>query len=117
MSLKRLSQYSYSVARRIVIAMVGVTVCLIGIMMLVTPGPAVVVIPAGLAILGVEFAFARRWLHSLKEKINETLRSEDESVEDHTAKQYNPWKMWQPDASETAELPTESTERNGPHGA
>jgi hypothetical protein len=29
-------------------------------------GPALIVIPAGLAILGLEFAFARRWLCQLR---------------------------------------------------
>jgi hypothetical protein len=35
--------------------------------MIVLPGPAFIVIPAGLAILGIEFAFARRWLRRLRE--------------------------------------------------
>jgi len=39
-----------------------------GVIMIVTPGPAVVVIPAGLAILAVEFEFARRWLRTTKER-------------------------------------------------
>lgn len=46
--------------------MLGLTVLLLGIVMLVTPGPAVIVIPAGLAILAVEFAWARRWLRRSK---------------------------------------------------
>ncbi len=54
-------------ARRIVILIVGMTVLLIGIAMLVLPGPAVVVIPIGLAILATEFAWARRWLRIIKE--------------------------------------------------
>ncbi len=36
--------------------------------MFVTPGPAIIVIPAGLAILGIEFAWARHWLQVMKEK-------------------------------------------------
>jgi len=54
-------------ARRIVILIVGMTVLLIGIAMLVLPGPAVVVIPIGLAILATEYAWARRWLRIIKE--------------------------------------------------
>lgn len=53
---------SYKMARRIVIAVIGITVLLLGIALLVLPGPAFVVIPTGLAILGLEFAWARRWL-------------------------------------------------------
>jgi uncharacterized protein (TIGR02611 family) len=53
-------------AKKIVIAAVGVSVVLVGVVMIVTPGPAIVVIPAGLAILAVEFAWARRWLRRVK---------------------------------------------------
>lgn len=56
----------YKFARRIAIAVIGGTVMLVGVIMLVTPGPAFVVIPLGLAILAVEFAWARRWLNKLK---------------------------------------------------
>ena len=48
-------------AKRVVIAVIGGTVVLLGIVMLVLPGPAVVVIPAGLAILATEFAWAK-WI-------------------------------------------------------
>jgi uncharacterized protein (TIGR02611 family) len=47
---------------RVVVFVIGMTVLLIGFAMLVLPGPAVLVIPAGLAILGLEFHWARRWL-------------------------------------------------------
>ncbi len=61
--------YSLRVARRIVIATIGGTVVLIGVAVLVLPGPAVVVIPLGLAILATEFVWARRWLRKLKRMI------------------------------------------------
>jgi tellurite resistance protein TerC len=50
---------TYEWARRIAISVAGGTVLLIGIVMIVTPGPAFILIPAGLAILGVEYAWAR----------------------------------------------------------
>lgn len=59
---------TYRTARRIVIALIGSTVVAMGIGMIVLPGPAFIVIPAGLAILAIEFAFARRWLHVLRER-------------------------------------------------
>jgi tellurite resistance protein TerC len=34
--------------------------------MIVLPGPAFIVIPAGLGILALEFAWAKRWLHEVK---------------------------------------------------
>jgi uncharacterized protein (TIGR02611 family) len=41
----------------------GFTILLAGVIMLVTPGPAFVVIPIGLAILALEFAWAEAMLH------------------------------------------------------
>ncbi|MCX7913621.1 MAG: PGPGW domain-containing protein [Thermodesulfovibrionales bacterium] len=55
--------------KRIIVAVVGFTVLLIGIALLVLPGPAFVVIPIGLAILATEFVWARRLLKKVKDKI------------------------------------------------
>ena len=49
-------------ARKPVVAVVGGTVVLLGVAMIVLPGPAFIVIPLGLAILATEFLWARRWL-------------------------------------------------------
>ena len=65
---------AYRLVRRIVIAVVGGTVLLIGIVLLVTPGPAFVVIPAGLAILALEFAWARRWLTTAREMAQNAIQ-------------------------------------------
>jgi len=59
-------EITYRWARRIAISVVGGTVLAIGVAMIVLPGPALVVIPLGLAILGVEYAWARRWLRKVK---------------------------------------------------
>ena len=72
--VKRTATATYRAARRVVIAVVGGTVLLIGVFMIVLPGPATVVIPTGLAILGVEFAWARRLLRTAKEKSGEAAR-------------------------------------------
>ena len=52
--------------RRIAVGLVGASVLAVGVALLVLPGPAFVVIPAGLAILAVEFAWARRWLERVR---------------------------------------------------
>ncbi len=72
--LLRLAGLTYKAARRIVVTLVGVTVLLIGIVLLVTPGPALLVIPIGLAILGLEWAWARRLLRAVKDKGGEALK-------------------------------------------
>ena len=50
------------VVRRVIVSVLGATVLLIGVALLVLPGPAFVVIPVGLAILATEYTWARRWL-------------------------------------------------------
>ncbi|MGH8593212.1 MAG: PGPGW domain-containing protein [Gammaproteobacteria bacterium] len=60
-------------ARRAAICIIGTIVLLLGVVMLVLPGPALLVIPAGLAILAMEFPWARKWLHVARAKAHETL--------------------------------------------
>jgi tellurite resistance protein TerC len=70
-----MTNVAYRLARRIVISVVGFTVLAIGIAMIALPGPAFIVIPAGLGILGFEFAWARRWLMKVKEKAEAVART------------------------------------------
>lgn len=48
--------------KRFLVGLVGGTILLLGLAMVVLPGPAFVVIPLGLAILATEFIWAKRWL-------------------------------------------------------
>lgn len=64
---------TYKVARRIAVAIIGSTVLAIGIVMIIAPGPALIVIPIGLAILGIEFAWARLWLKRLRRTISNSI--------------------------------------------
>ena len=48
--------------RKPLVAVVGGSVTLVGLAMVVLPGPAILVIPLGLAILATEFPWAKRWL-------------------------------------------------------
>ena len=57
--------------KKIIVAVVGFTILLIGIFMIVLPGPAFIVIPLGLAILATEFVWAKKWLDKVKQKISE----------------------------------------------
>jgi uncharacterized protein (TIGR02611 family) len=54
-------------ARRVIVSVVGVTVVLVGIALLFLPGPAFIVIPAGLAILATEFVWAKRLLRKVRD--------------------------------------------------
>jgi tellurite resistance protein TerC len=73
--LESLAVASYRQARRAVILVIGASVLLIGIAMIVLPGPAILVIPLGLTILGIEFAWARHWLKSMKKSVDDTRKS------------------------------------------
>lgn len=55
--------------KKIVVAVIGFTILLIGLMLIVLPGPAFVVIPIGLGILATEFLWARKLLDKVKENI------------------------------------------------
>jgi hypothetical protein len=46
--------------RRFLIGVIGFSVVLIGLVMIVLPGPAIFIVPLGFAILASEFAWARR---------------------------------------------------------
>jgi len=56
-------------AKRWIKIVIGGTVLLLGISLIVLPGPAIIVIPLGLAILATELVWARRLLHKVKEKM------------------------------------------------
>ena len=82
--IRKAAHLTYRTARRIAVLTVGSTVVLLGIVMLVTPGPGLVVIPIGLAILGAEFAWARLWLRRVRESIsNQNSRNHAQRAERH----------------------------------
>jgi tellurite resistance protein TerC len=57
----------------VIVSVVGATVLLIGVALVVLPGPAFVVIPVGLAILATEYAWARRWLRKARRIATDVL--------------------------------------------
>jgi tellurite resistance protein TerC len=60
--LKRAGLGRGSPVRKVLIAIIGTTIIIIGIVLIVLPGPAFIVIPIGLAVLASEFVWARRLL-------------------------------------------------------
>lgn len=61
--------------KRVIVGVVGTTVVLIGLALLVLPGPAFIIIPAGIAILATEFVWARRLLERVKGMIKKKSKS------------------------------------------
>jgi uncharacterized protein (TIGR02611 family) len=74
------------VVRRIAVAVIGGTVILAGIAMLVLPGPGLLTIAGGLAILAVEFTWAKRWLKRAREAAEKTAHKASERVRRNRAR-------------------------------
>ncbi|HZX35383.1 MAG TPA: PGPGW domain-containing protein [Thermodesulfobacteriota bacterium] len=66
--LGRIFIHTLKQAKRVIIIVIGFTVLLFGIALIVLPGPAFIVIPAGLAILATEFLWAKRLLKQVKQR-------------------------------------------------
>ena len=75
-NLEHIAVSSFHQARKAVILILGSSILVIGLAMIVLPGPALVVIPIGLAVLALEFAWARRWLSKIRQQITGTTKSD-----------------------------------------
>lgn len=60
--------------KRVGVTVVGFALLIGGVVMLATPGPGLVVVIAGLAVLGTEYAWARRALDVAKRRAREAAR-------------------------------------------
>jgi uncharacterized protein (TIGR02611 family) len=69
-----MNDWSLRKLKRLLVAVIGFTILVIGIAMIVLPGPAIVVIPLALGILATEFVWAARLLHRVRERIEEYRR-------------------------------------------
>jgi uncharacterized protein (TIGR02611 family) len=67
-SLRELLTFIFRSTKRIVVFVVGVALVAGGVAMLVLPGPGLLVIVAGLAVLATEFTWAERMLDMTKER-------------------------------------------------
>jgi len=59
---------TFKQVKRLVIGLIGFTVLVIGVAMIVLPGPAFIVIPVGLGILATEFIWAKSLLRTVKQR-------------------------------------------------
>lgn len=64
---KALNSKGFRPVRKVIVTVVGGLVLVAGVLMLFFPGPAFVVIPAGFAILAIEYEWARRWSRKVVE--------------------------------------------------
>jgi uncharacterized protein (TIGR02611 family) len=63
---------TYLYGRKVAIGVVGTAVTAIGVAMLALPGPGIVVVLLGLAILGAEFAWARAVQRRMRDEASRT---------------------------------------------
>lgn len=72
--MKHIIIHTAKQAKRLVVIVIGFTTLTIGIAMIVLPGPAIVVIPVGLALLATEFIWAKKLLMAVKARIDRMKR-------------------------------------------
>lgn len=78
--IERIALATYRQARKAVILLLGSSVLIVGVLMIVLPGPALLVIPFGVTILAIEFGWARRWLRRIKTEFADGRRRISEAV-------------------------------------
>ncbi len=77
---------SWQLVRQIAVGIAGGVVILLGGIMLVTPGPGLVMIAVGLAILGTEFVWARQLRKRVKDYIRQKVDDARERKEEKKSK-------------------------------
>ena len=70
----------YKQIRKLVIFLIGISIVLIGCLLFFTPGPAIIVIPVGLAILATEFIWAKKLLKKFKETTSSITKSAKDAI-------------------------------------
>lgn len=75
--IESMARMTYYNGRKLFILILGSTIVLIGLVMIVLPGPAIIVIPIGLGVLATEFVWAKKLFLSLKQKIRRMVTKEN----------------------------------------
>ncbi|WP_444995143.1 PGPGW domain-containing protein [Aliikangiella sp. IMCC44359] len=73
-------------AKKVLVAVAGVLITLLGILLIILPGPAFLLIPVGLAILATEYTFARKWLRKFQHWMTIYAKKADAFIERRRAK-------------------------------
>lgn len=63
--------------KKSVITMVGGALTALGVIFIVVPGPAILFLPVGLAILSLEYPWAKRWLKKCQRMMSTSARKLD----------------------------------------
>ena len=74
--------------RKIAITVIGGFLLLIGLVFILLPGPAVIFIPAGLALLSLEYKGAKTWLRKSQRAFKLTAEKSDRFISNLRSKQF-----------------------------
>lgn len=66
--------------KKVFIGIIGGTIVLIGLVMIVLPGPAFIVIPLGLSILATEFIWAKKMIDKFKEQFEKLKKKNSKTT-------------------------------------
>lgn len=66
--------------RKLIATVIGFTILLIGIALLVLPGPGLLVIILGLIVLAGEFVWAKNTLNNVKKTVRKAIKKEKQIV-------------------------------------
>ena len=65
-------------AKKAIITVVGVCITCLGLVLIILPGPASLLIPIGLGILALEYPIARKWLRKFQLILSNSAKKADE---------------------------------------
>jgi tellurite resistance protein TerC len=83
----RLARLTLKQARKLIVLIVGLTVVGLGILMMIGPGPGLLVVPIGLALLASEFVWAKRLLSQYTQRATAAGKKAGDAL----AKRSHPW--------------------------
>ncbi|MCG9729353.1 PGPGW domain-containing protein [Shewanella sp. Isolate13] len=66
--------------KKAIITLVGATLTLAGTLLIILPGPAWLLLPIGLAVLSLEYPWARHWLKKSQDHLSQTARWIDRKI-------------------------------------
>lgn len=66
--------------RKLIVTIIGSVITLLGVALIILPGPAWLLLPIGLAILSLEYEWARKWLKKSQSYMTQTAYWLDKKI-------------------------------------
>lgn len=66
--------------KKVIITLVGASLTIAGTLLIVLPGPAWLLLPIGLAVLSLEYPWARHWLKKSQTHLSQSARWIDRKI-------------------------------------